>query len=114
MSNKTIPIAPHPTNTPREPFPCNACGECCRRVGNSAATADLSRGDGVCRHLDENTNLCRIYENRPLVCQVENYYVRHLQYAYSWPEFVAINTALCAQFQAAPMGVQSTSIPTSV
>jgi len=55
-------------------FPCTACGKCCQNVGKSEETAFLDRGDGTCRHFDEYTKLCLIYENRPLVCQVEKYY----------------------------------------
>lgn len=34
-------------------------------------TSWLNRGDGICFHLDEATDLCKIYENRPLVCRVD-------------------------------------------
>ncbi|MGP1606343.1 MAG: YkgJ family cysteine cluster protein [Moraxella sp.] len=81
------------------PFPCTACGQCCRRVGDSSLTAYLSRGDGVCQYLDEDTNLCQIYENRPLICQVENYYKTHLKDKLSWEQFVAVNVELCQKMQ---------------
>lgn len=47
-------------------FPCKSCGECCRHVWKP-----LDRGDGVCRHYDEQTNLCTVYESRPLLCNVD-------------------------------------------
>lgn len=76
-------------------FPCTACGKCCRRVSVSEQTAYLSRGDGVCRYLDEQSNLCTIYQTRPLVCRVEDYYRAHLAEQYTWTEFVRINLEIC-------------------
>lgn len=81
------------------PFPCNACGLCCRKVAQSKQTAWLDRGDGVCRHFDEQTYLCSIYAQRPLICRVEDYYQAHLSKQFSWEEFVNINVAICEQFQ---------------
>jgi hypothetical protein len=80
---------------PLTPFPCTACGKCCRLVGNSEQTAFLDRGDGVCRHFDEQTNLCTIYETRPLVCRVEDYYRRYLSNKIKWDNFVQINVEIC-------------------
>ena len=78
-----------------KPFPCTACGKCCRNVGKSEQTAFLDRGDGVCYHFNEQTNLCSIYENRPLVCRVEEYYKTYLSDIYEWDEFVKINLEIC-------------------
>lgn len=82
-----------------QPFPCTACGLCCRRVHLSAETAFLNRGDGVCRHFDEQTNLCSIYAQRPLVCRVEDYYRAHFSTQFNWDEFVRMNVAVCEMFQ---------------
>lgn len=35
------------------PFPCTACGQCCRNVHLSDQTAYLDRGDGTCLHFNE-------------------------------------------------------------
>jgi len=77
------------------PFPCNACGKCCRRVSASPETAFLDRGDGVCHHFIEETHLCAIYETRPLVCRVEDYYRTWLKDVIPWDEFVRLNAAIC-------------------
>lgn len=53
-------------------FKCDRCGLCCRKLKGSPL-AMLDRGDGVCRYLNDN-NLCSIYENRPLVCNVDKLY----------------------------------------
>lgn len=82
------------------PFPCTACGECCRRVSLSPLTEFLSRGDGVCEYLDELTNLCKIYNDRPLICRVEEYYKKYLVENVSWKVFVNLNIENCANIQA--------------
>ncbi|AUZ76703.1 MULTISPECIES: YkgJ family cysteine cluster protein [Aeromonas] len=80
-------------------FPCSACGQCCRRVNESSKTAFLDRGDGVCKHFDEQSNLCRIYSERPLVCRVEEYYLANMSELISWDEFVHINVEICQHLQ---------------
>lgn len=80
-------------------FPCNACGQCCRRVHLSEQTIWLDRGDGVCCHFDENTHLCQIYEQRPLVCRIADYYRTYLSEHLTWEEFVKINQDICKQWQ---------------
>ncbi|WP_342322956.1 YkgJ family cysteine cluster protein [Kosakonia sp. BYX6] len=82
-------------DAPLTPFPCTACGKCCRRVNASPETAFLDRGDGACRHFDDDSHLCRIYEQRPLVCRVEEYYRQNLAAIIPWDEFVRINLAIC-------------------
>lgn len=76
-------------------FPCTACGKCCRNVHLSEQTAYLNRGDGICRYFDTETNLCKIHENRPLICRVEDYYKTHLSHIYEWDEFVKLNLEIC-------------------
>ena len=81
------------------PFPCNACGKCCQRVNFSPQTAFLDRGDGICRYFDDQTNLCTIYETRPLVCRVKEYYQAFLSSQYSWEEFIRLNQEICQKLQ---------------
>ncbi|SEP84070.1 YkgJ family cysteine cluster protein [Basfia succiniciproducens] len=80
-------------------FPCNTCGQCCKNIRLSEQTAYLDRGDGICRHFDALTHLCTIYETRPLVCRVEDYYKQNLSHIYEWDEFIEINLAICEQLQ---------------
>ncbi|MGI2024410.1 YkgJ family cysteine cluster protein [Shewanella glacialipiscicola] len=82
-----------------KPFPCNACGLCCRRVNESVETDFLDRSDGVCRHFDEQTHLCTIYDERPLVCRVEDYYQANLSSSVSWTVFVDLNVDICNELQ---------------
>jgi len=62
-------------------------------------TAFLDRGDGVCRHLDEQQHLCTIYDERPLVCRVEDYYLKNLSSVVSWEAFVELNVQICDELQ---------------
>jgi Fe-S-cluster containining protein len=54
-------------------FPCKACGKCCQ---HTQGHPHLDRGDGICRHYDEQTRFCAIYDNRPVACSVEKAAVR--------------------------------------
>lgn len=49
-------------------FHCTCCGLCCRVVGR--ISKELDRGDLVCKYLNEDTNLCDIYEERPIFCRI--------------------------------------------
>lgn len=77
------------------PFPCTACGKCCRKVNLSELTVYLAKENGVCRYFDEQSNLCTIYATRPLVCRVEDYYKHHLSHLYQWDEFIKMNLEIC-------------------
>ena len=79
----------------KQPFPCNSCGKCCRKVSSSKETVWLDRGDSVCKYLNEETNKCTIYTQRPLVCRVEDYYDKNLSQHYSWDDFIEINIKIC-------------------
>jgi len=54
---------------------CKKCGSCCRMAGRAVelfpAYKEILKPDknGVCQHLTEN-NLCAIYKDRPLLCNV--------------------------------------------
>ena len=58
-------------------------------------TQFLDRGDSVCRYLNEQTNLCNIYENRPIVCRIEDYYRTYLSDQIEWIDFIKINESIC-------------------
>lgn len=67
-------------------------------------TAAMDRGDGVCRHLDEDNAGCRIYDQRPDVCRVDRQYELHYRQAMSWETFVRMNEDGCRQLQALSTG----------
>lgn len=53
-------------------FICSKCGECCKNLNKSPIYNELHDGDGICRYLINN--LCSIYENRPLLCRIDESY----------------------------------------
>lgn len=54
-------------------FKCNKCGMCCRNLSRNNIYKEFDRGDGVCKYLEGN--LCSIYKDRPLMCNIElSYY----------------------------------------
>lgn len=55
------------------PYPCKQCGNCCKYVNLVEEIKHLDRGDGICKNLTEN-NLCKIYSNRPNVCNGQYVY----------------------------------------
>jgi hypothetical protein len=80
-------------------FVCTKCGICCRKVDNSEFTRFLDRGDGTCRNFNTETNLCSIYENRPLVCNVEKMYYLYFQSKMSLHSFYKLNAECCLNLQ---------------
>lgn len=82
-----------------ELFPCYKCGLCCQNVDKSEETKFLDRGDGTCRHYDEETKLCTIYETRPDICRVDKQYELNYKEQYSWQEFTELNLIACKILQ---------------
>ena len=59
----------------------------------------LDKGNGTCRHLDEKTSLCLIYEDRPEVCRVDLQYDLNYQHEMSWSKFCELNQQCCFVLQ---------------
>ena len=78
-----------------EKFPCEACGACCRNIRHANFAHELDRGDGICKNLDETTNLCKIYANRPIFCNVDAYYEKFLSKTMRRQDFYALNKKIC-------------------
>ena len=80
-------------------FHCDRCGCCCRSVLLYPESAELDRGDGVCKYFDEETALCSIYENRPLICNVDALY-EHLFFGIMpKEEYYEINYKACVKLK---------------
>lgn len=79
-------------------FQCDKCGECCRSLKNSPIYTDLDRGDGICKYLTEN-NTCGIYENRPLVCRVDEGYEAFFKAVMSKEEYYMLNYNTCRKLK---------------
>lgn len=80
-------------------FLCNQCGACCRLVSLAKETQFLDRGDGACRHFDDQTRLCTIYDTRPSICQIDKQYLLNYQHQFSWREFIDVNRIACLELE---------------
>ncbi len=78
-------------------FPCDKCGLCCKNIRFSTLSADLDRGDGVCKHLKDN--LCEIYPQRPIFCNIDAYYEKFLSKTISREEFYKQNLEVCRRLK---------------
>lgn len=76
-------------------FSCDKCGLCCIGLDKSEVTADLHNGDGICKYLDLDTMLCRIYEERPIFCNIERYYEELLKDKMEKEDFLRLNYEAC-------------------
>lgn len=74
-------------------FICDKCGACCRHLDLSPIYQMLDRGDGVCKYLKEN--LCTIYEERPLICRVDEGYEAFFQNSMSRDMYYKLTTEAC-------------------
>lgn len=78
-------------------FECKQCGNCCRHLDRSELYKDLDRGDGVCIHLRDN--LCSIYDDRPLLCRIEESYNEVFSDVYTKEEYYRLNEKACRKLQ---------------
>ena len=74
-------------------FKCDKCGLCCRNLKKSDLYAELDRGDGICRFL--NGNLCSIYNERPLLCRIDESYDAFFKDQVTIEEYYRLNYDVC-------------------
>ena len=79
-------------------FDCDCCGACCRNIRLSNLGCELDRGDGVCKNLTAD-NLCAIYAERPIFCNVDAYYEKFLSHFMSRADFYRMNHDACARLK---------------
>lgn len=80
-------------------FECDRCGLCCQNLRLSEIYHTLDRGDGVCKYFDVETKLCTIYEHRPLICNVDEYYDKYLKDEMNREEFHRLNRMICQKLK---------------
>ncbi|WP_315275718.1 YkgJ family cysteine cluster protein [Selenomonas sputigena] len=80
-------------------FHCTQCGECCKQVGMTIWGKNMALPNGICKWLDDSTNLCTIYQHRPLMCNVDAFYEENYAMVMSREEFYALNRAECLKLQ---------------
>lgn len=79
-------------------FKCDKCGKCCRNLKLNEIYSFLDRGDGVCKYLDLKKNLCEIYDNRPILCNVDKMY-DYYRKKYTKEDFYRLNTLICKKLK---------------
>jgi len=80
-------------------FFCDKCGLCCKNIKGIKELKEFDRGDGICKYLNEKTNLCEIYENRPLICRVDEMYEKYFYKFYSKEEYYQLNYNACKKLK---------------
>jgi Fe-S-cluster containining protein len=80
-------------------FPCTECGACCKSLKGVLLLQDLDRGDGICKYFNETTNLCMIYEERPLLCNIDKSYELIFFSEMTKENYYELNIASCNLLQ---------------
>ena len=78
-------------------FKCDRCGECCRNLHKSPIYEDLHDGDGICRYLDGNE--CSIYEERPVLCRIDECYGIYFKDKLSYEDYIQLNYKFCKELK---------------
>jgi Fe-S-cluster containining protein len=76
-------------------FPCIKCGLCCKKIDFVSQLCHFNNGDGICINL--SGNLCKIYDRRPIVCNVDEVYNAEYATIFSKMEFYKRNLEICFQ-----------------
>ena len=74
-------------------FKCDKCGCCCRNLNKTGVYVELDRGDGTCKYLKKS--ICSIYDSRPLICRVDEFYDRFLKKEMSLEVYYKANYEIC-------------------
>ena len=80
-------------------FKCDMCGLCCQNMKIINIKTELDRGDGVCRHYDEESRMCKIYNTRPVICNVDEFYNLFLKTKISKDCYYELNYAACRELK---------------
>lgn len=75
-------------------FVCDKCGKCCRKLKKSLLYADLDDGTGTCIYYNFRTHLCKIYEKRPILCNIKDAYI-FFQNEMTYEEYLSLNYDAC-------------------
>lgn len=78
-------------------YSCDCCGECCRNLDKSDIYSSLDRGDGTCKYL--SGNLCSIYDDRPLLCRIDESYEAFFSSTFSKEEYYELNYKECKKLK---------------
>lgn len=80
-------------------FECEKCGCCCQNLHLSSLYDYLHNGDGVCRHYDSITKLCKIYESRDIWCNIDAIYDFYYSKIMKREDYYTKNKEVCVFFR---------------
>jgi Fe-S-cluster containining protein len=72
---------------------CSKCGLCCKHAGQVTGFPEETDEKGCCVHLKDNK--CSIYENRPLICRVDDFYEVVKSKFENKDQYIAMNITVC-------------------
>lgn len=78
-------------------FKCEKCGQCCKKLNKSLLYEELHNGDGICIYLQNN--LCSIYQNRPLLCRIDESYEILFKDKINKSEYYKLNYKACNELK---------------
>lgn len=76
-------------------YKCENCGECCKNWNPAKHDKNIVDKNGVCKYLDINTNLCTIYENRPIFCRIDELYKKEFKDKMDWNYYIKLQKIGC-------------------
>ena len=79
-------------------FQCSKCGLCCQNINQVRALDNYHNGDGICKHYSFEKG-CKIYDQRPLVCRIDEGYQAFFISVISLDEYYQKNAEVCNQLQ---------------
>ena len=59
----------------------------------------MDRGDGTCKNLNLETMLCTIYDERPIICNVDGFYNQYLKHDVQYEDYVLMNIESCKKLK---------------
>ncbi len=80
-------------------FPCTMCGVCCQNISEIEELKEYDLGNGVCKYYDEISRECKIYDNRPDICNIEKMYESVYSKNYTKEKFYRLNAQVCNLLQ---------------
>ena len=79
---------------------CELCGaQCCRNWFPAKYDENLVDKNGICKYLNQSTNLCTIYDNRPDFCKVYEWYDKKFLTEMSLDRYLFEQELMCIVLQ---------------
>lgn len=77
-------------------FPCLSCGLCCQNISKEILP-ELYTGSSTCQHFNKKSLECNIYNERPLICRIDDSWKKSYSNQMSKKDFYLINMSACIE-----------------